>query len=463
MEIWIQELLTGQDSEALIGCAGQFTDVLAPRGSAKSTSLAMFLAWQIGRHTTARKPLKILYLSFTVDIAQAKSSAIRNIVESSRYRATFPTVRVLKNMRSDTRWGIDPDFAGIDRVGDEWFTLYCAGLKGGVTSKRSHLVVVDDPIKSPESIENPKIRRQMTNNWRSAVLPTMFDGGRAFCLGTRFHFDDIHSNTFTPQFGWKQVVLEAIQYDDNNEPRSYWPEMWPLEGLLKKKEEDSLVFAYQYMNRVPRSSELALSPELIVKGRLKDDYDRIGVGIDLSSGVRERNDWTVFTLGGIDKGTVYVIDYHRMRAMGNLEKLEALFGMLAEWNLLETNYEGLFYPTSNPVDLWIEAISYQASLKGDFERLKKEQALYNLYAHAVTGKEMVGDKLARLRGIIGLFQSKRIVFNEFLKFDVMVDELLNFGATAHDDCVDSLVHLVRGLVRRGKLDVVYPGEEEEVA
>ncbi|WP_338442338.1 hypothetical protein VZG28_05035 [Synechococcus elongatus IITB4] len=465
MDIWIDELFTGVDSEVLLGCAGPPTDILAPRGAAKSTSLGMGLAWLIGLHAEAGRPLKILYLSFTVEIAQAKSAAIKAIVESSRYREVFPMVRILKNMRSDTRWGIDPDFAGIHRVGEEWFTIYCAGLKGGITSKRSHLVVVDDPIKNPESIENPKIRQQMRKNWFSAVLPTMFTGARAFCLGTRFHYDDIHANTFIPKHGWKQIVLEAILYDDNNQPYSYWEEMWPIADLLQKKEDDEQVFAYQYQNRTPRSSELSLGPELIVKGVVAEDYDRIGIGVDLSSKTKERNDWTVFMLGGIDKGVVNVIDYHRMRSMGNVEKLTALCEMLADWNLLlrqDVHGKQQFFPTSNEVDLWIETVAYQASFKGDFQDiLVREQGLWNLHPHEVIGSAMPGDKLSRLRGIMGLFQTKRIIWNKYIDWSVPVDEVLNFGATAFDDCVDALVMLAKGLTKRGPIDIVRQGEPIE--
>ncbi len=54
----------------------------------------------------------------------------------------------------------------------------------------------------------------------------------------------------------------------------------------------------------------------------------------------ERNDWTVFTLAGRVDDKVYIIDYRRMRSMGNLDKIEALCELLVEWNLLEVNERG---------------------------------------------------------------------------------------------------------------------------
>jgi hypothetical protein len=80
-----------------------------------------------------------------------------------------------------------------------------------VTSKRSHLVIIDDAIKSSADISNPDIRKQMQENWNAVIAPTMFEGGRAICLGTRFRHDDIHATTFNKQNNWMQIVLSAIE------------------------------------------------------------------------------------------------------------------------------------------------------------------------------------------------------------------------------------------------------------
>ena len=181
---------------------------------------------------------------------------------------------------------------------------------------------------------------------------------------------------------------------------------------------------------------------------MPDDYDVIGVGIDLSAGMSERNDWTVFTLAGRKDDKVYVIDYKRMRSMGNLEKIEALCELLVEWNLLSTNDDGQYFQTDSPVVIWPEVVAYQKSFEGDLKRiLFNEWQLYNLSVSPVKGFR--GDKLARLRGIIGLFQGKKIIFNKYRDFTCMVDEVCNFGHSPHDDCADSLNIVVQGLMKRG--------------
>ena len=448
MKEWHKAFLTGESNEHLLDIAGPNTCLLSPRGSAKSTVIGLLVAWLIGRHATAKKLLRTLYVSYNVDVSRNKSAAIKNLIMNKEYQEIFPTVRLSKTRTSDELWSIDFDFAEIDIRGEDAFTVACAGLKGTITSKRSSLIIVDDAIKSAAAIANPDIRREMETNWNNVIVPTMFQGARAIALGTRFHFDDLFTTTFCAKRGWKVITQGALHYTDDGTPKSYWPSMWSAKYLLKLQGEDRIAFSYQYLNQPVKTTELGLSPELFVRGEVPDDYDMIGVGIDLSAGMSERNDWTVFTLAGRVGDKVYIIDYRRMRSMGNIEKIEALCEILMEWNLLSMNDEGQYFQTDSPVVIWPEVVAYQKSFEGDLKRvLFNEWQLYNLSVSPVKGFR--GDKLARLRGIIGLFQGKKIIFNKYRDFSYMIDEVINFGHAPHDDCADSLNIVVQGLMKRG--------------
>ena len=250
---WHKYLCTGDDSECLIGIGGPNIDILAPRGSAKSTILGLYTAWSIGIHALAKKPLKILYISYTVDVARPKSAAIKRIIEESKtYKEIFPTVKIAKGINSNEYWSIDWKFAGIKSTGEEEFTVCCAGLKGAVTSKRSHLCIIDDAIKSADDIKNRDIRQAMEDNWNSVIVPTMFEGGRAICLGTRFRHDDIHNSTFIPANDWVQIIQSAITVDDNGDEISYWPDMWSLDYLRDRRRQALLLLAFSIRTRSSR-------------------------------------------------------------------------------------------------------------------------------------------------------------------------------------------------------------------
>lgn len=452
---WHRHFVTNEDSSCLIKIAGPNVDLLAPRGSAKSTVLGLLTAWAIGVHTQAKLPLQILYLSYTVDIARSKSATIKRIIESKRYQEVFPTVRLMKNVTSNEYWSIDHKFAGIDTTGDEQFTLCAAGLKGSVTSKRSHLVMIDDAIKSAADISNPDIRKQMQENWNAVIAPTMFEGARAICLGTRFRHDDIHATTFNEQNNWTQIVLSAISNNPKTgEEESYWPEMWSLDYLKEKKRQAPIAFSFQYMNQIIRQNELSLAPELIVKAEISTEFDTLGVGVDLSAGTKEKNDYTVMILGGRIDDRIHIIDYRRIRVMGNLEKLDAMKELLNDWSVIGRDDNGHYFPTYSTCDIWSEAVQYQASLEADFKRVcLNNEGLYNLIWHPVKGFR--ADKLARFRGIMGMFEDRKIIFNRYRNFTNLFEELTNFGVSSHDDCVDALVWLVTGLSRKGQLQLDY--------
>jgi len=430
-------------------------DYIVSHNSAKSTTLGLFTAWAIGVHTTAKLPLQILYLSYTVEIARPKSAAIKRIIESRKYQEVFPAVRLLKNVTSNEYWSVDHKFAGIESIGDEMFTLCAAGLKGSVTSKRSHLCLIDDCIKSATDIANPDIRKAMQDNWNAVISPTMFEGGRAICLGTRFRHDDIHATTFNEQNNWRQIVLSAIQQDPKTgDELSYWPEMWSLEYLKEKKRTAPIAFSFQYMNQIVRQGELSLAPELIVKAEIATEFDSLGIGVDLSAGIKEKNDYTVMVLGGRIDDRIHIIDYRRIRAMGNLEKLDEMKELLNDWSIIGKDDNGNYFPTFSTCDVWSEAVQYQASLEADFKRIcLNDEGLHNLIWHPVKGFR--ADKLARFRGIIGMFEERKIIFNRFRNFTNLFEELTNFGVSSHDDCVDALVWLVNGLAKKGKLQFDY--------
>jgi hypothetical protein len=86
---WHKYLCTDENSECLIGIAGPNVDILAPRGSAKSTVLGLFTAWAIGIHALHKKPLKILYISYTVDVARPKVQLLNESLKKAKFTEKF--------------------------------------------------------------------------------------------------------------------------------------------------------------------------------------------------------------------------------------------------------------------------------------------------------------------------------------------------------------------------------------
>jgi hypothetical protein len=420
-------------------------DGLVSCNSAKSTVLGLLLAWAIGRHAMVGRLLRILYVSYSLPVSRGKSATIKNTIQSKAYQEVFPMVALSKDATSNELWSIDYHKADIDVVGEDAFTVAATGILGSIASKRANLVCPDDLIKSRNAIKKLETRQEMEKNWLEVIEPTMFEGSRVFSLGTRFHSGDIFGTTFTEEHGWQVLRQKALLYDEDGTPRSYWPERFTTEFLLKKQLKNEFIFSYQFQNEAIQSNEAGMSEGLIVKGEVPDQYDELAVSIDLSAGMSERNDFTVMTLAGIADDVCYLIDFRRLKAVGNIEKLNALCELLWEWNVLGRAGDD-FTPTSSDVVIVPEQGAYQNSFKGDFESvLLGERGLYNLNVRGIPNS---GDKMTHLRAAVGLMQRRKIVFNRFRRWDVYTNEILHFGYTDHDDCVDGLTLLTRHWRRR---------------
>lgn len=460
---WHSVLDTGQDSKFLPLIAGPNTLILAPRGSSKSTFLAEFVAWVLGRCTSPeiRYALKILYISFNQDVANGKSEQIKAIIETTRYQEVFPWVRPHKKRWNATLWDIDRKAAGLTTT-DEQYTLATAGLSGTVTSRRSHLMVFDDLIKRPKDIENPAIRETMRSNFSNVIRPTLMDGGRMLCLGTRMRLDDIYATTFTEQMNWKVIEEQAILVDERGKERSYCPELVSLPWLQEARETDPDAFLLQYQNKIPPSMDTRFKHEWMHHGPPPRRFDEICLAADLSASQKETADYTVMGLIGRIKDTFCVIDMVRGRWSGNIEKFDMLLFLLIENGLLETSLDYDLDLTGKPkwernpergdfwlprgghyINIYADANSYQLSFQGDCETTIERLGLYFLTPWPIKAKP--GDKLTKYRSMTGVFQRGKVFFNKYKSLGRIIYELENAGATDHDDCADMMYFGLTGL------------------
>jgi hypothetical protein len=465
MVTWSEKWATGRSNNLLNKIAGPNTSILAPRGSAKSTRVAYFVAWVIG-HNPA---IPIIYLSYKSDIAASRSRVVKRIIESPKYQEVFPHIKPNKTRWGVSEWEIDKQFAGVSSL-EQDYTFYAVGIDGGIVSKRSWLIVVDDAIKNRQSIENPDVREKISNNWRDAALPTLVPGGRLISIGTRFRPDDIHVSDFNEQNGWECYEQEAIITGPDGQEHSYWEERFPyrtqivnehgdeIKGLSELREQDPISFSFQYQNKIVHQSNISINPEWIVyTDVLPREPHKLGLGLDLSAGARERNDFTAMVLGATEKvqdlrkkakDRLTILDAARGHWPGNLDKIDKILELCVEWEILfETGEEDAPYRPNEDMGLTVfaEAVQYQVSFQHDWKRIiEQKYKLWNLHCKPVKVK---GDKDMRLKSITGVFQDGLILFNEYRDMSALVRELVNHGACENDDLEDAFVHLVRGMVK----------------
>lgn len=120
-------------------------------------------------------------------------------------------------------------------------------VDGGITGEPvDGAAFIDDPYKNRKEANSVSRREVVDDTYRSAIEPRVHPGGSIFVLATRWHPDDL-TGTLEAE-GWDYINLQAIAEgvandngviaDDPNERQlgeALFPEMWPVEALLKKR------------------------------------------------------------------------------------------------------------------------------------------------------------------------------------------------------------------------------------
>lgn len=431
---WFPHLRTGLDSECLKYYAGENTDLLAPRGSAKSTWAAIMAADIIGHNPH----VQMLYLSHLRAIALRQSRIVKRIIESPRYREIFPHIRPGARW-ADTDWEIDKSWAGVSSF-DSDATFAAAGITGSIVGMRTHVIIGDDLIKSSAAIANENVREKIVYNFFEVVQPTLVPGGRMIDIGTLFRRDDIHSS-FREE-GWNIVQTSAIIKDADGTERPYW-DRYKLEMLQKLRDRKPIIFTYQFQNQLPPDDEdVIIKPEWIKYEAIDETwkFDRIAVGCDLAASEDNKGDWTVFVVAGVlinestNQREYKMLDFIKTRVVGNLEKLEILRDIRSKWGTRA--YSIIFVPETN---------AYQRSMLGDFKRIFVDQ--WQLDDMRVKATPSRGDKHERLNGISGIFDNDLVRFNEAVGWRDVVSQL-TFQELDHDDCADATEKALSFLQRR---------------
>lgn len=424
---WLNAIVTNANSTALELVAGSNLRIAAPRGAAKTTWISIAIAWIIGHNPGIR----VILVSFSEDIALSISVAIKQLIESEAYREVFPHIFPSRRW-SNGAWFIDRPLAGFNQILKDP-TVLAVGAMGGIASRRSDLIVLEDPIKSSDAIANPIIRAGMVRWWGEVLRPTLVPGGRALVSCTRYRVDDIHGTTFTPKNNWQVITQRAI-IDTPVDEISYWQEYVTLEELRRIREENPITFASQYQNEPLCEENLIVKPEWVIRGSVPDKFDAIAIGVDLAASKRESADYTALVLVGKRGKNYYVIDMRRGRWTIYETAIE-IFKLFREWN-----------PTTRDLTVQIESVAYQAAFKPEFKRLALEEGL------SIRCEDVIprGDKEQRLRGVTGLLEQLLVIFNESRSLGILIEELLQFGMSSHDDAADSFVHALTKLFKARK-------------
>ncbi|MFC1552927.1 hypothetical protein ACFL6P_10245 [Candidatus Latescibacterota bacterium] len=313
-------------------------------------------------------------------------------------------------------------------------TIICGGTGKRIVGRRADIIIVDDPLND-ENTDNERQRKKTLRWFMKTLTPIVNpDTGRIIVIGTRKHPNDLHRELGNnPRY--KQYVFRAIGKDDKS---VLWPERWPIERLLREKEEiGAVVFAQEYQNE-PISEEISyFRREWIERcynfgSSLREYYTGskpVFTGWDLSLITdRERaeekdSDYTVgITLELGDDGTRNILDIYRERGITPSQIIEVITSKAARFN---------------PTLITIENNLFQCLY---------EQQLISTTDLPIVGHTTGREKMDVFKGVPSLsvmFENGkyRLPRGDELSVeltDILTNELVGLGIETHDDTVMAL-------------------------
>lgn len=433
-----------------------------------SSYLGQWIAYQLGHHVAPwnKIPLKILGVSYDLTTAAQRSRQVRAIIRSPQYQSIFPWVRPSKSKWNEREWSLDFDWAGLSTT-EEQYTYVCAGISGAINSRRCHIALLDDLIKSPDQIKAHSVRELMISNWENVIQYTMYDGARAVCLGTLMSPNDIYTSTFTEIKGWNVRRQRALLEDENGNEYSYWEPKdefspgTPIVRLQSERSEKPESFSLQRQNELIEISETSIDIANIVQSPIPMRVESLIMGVDLSAGTKESNDYTAFVLGAYADDRYWIIDAWEDRTMGNIAKLDAIVEI---WNLWKDRLpQNVEYVNGEYVDvpryglnIYFDKSAYGLSFEGDYkDHIENTLKIRDWQCVGIAAGHR-GSKLERLRKHSSVFEKKQIRFNPFSRkmndgrepLGRLIEQITKFGRTSHDDLADALELCLTGLRSR---------------
>ena len=352
------------------------------------------------------------------------SRKVRQLLREPTYKTAFET-------------RLDPD----SQSAEAWLTTagggyVAAGVGGGITGKGAHVLVIDDPIKNREDSESENNRAANWDWYTSTAYTRLAPGGGILVILTRWHDDDLAGRLLkaTEEGGdvWEVVRYPAVAEEDEpyrKQGEALHAERYSLDALgqIRNAVGPRDWSALYQQNPVSDDGEY-FTRDMIQYYNVEDinfDEMRYYCAWDLAIGKRDRNDYTVGMVVGVnERDELYIMDVVRGRYDG-FEIVERILDLYEEWK---------------PSMVGIEKGHIEMALGPFLEKRIRERGLYEMYVKDLkTGRR---DKEARARAIQGRMQQGMVFFPRDAMFTgSMVAELLRFPSGIHDDQVDALAWL----------------------
>jgi predicted phage terminase large subunit-like protein len=334
--------------------------------------------------------------------------------------------------------------------------------------KRPDLILCDD-LEGDEQVLS-KDRREKFRRWfYAALLPCRSQHGIVRIVGTILHLDSLLNRLMPPDYDGDYTVVEplkvyskrkkvewrSVRYRAHSEDYSQilWKDRYTAEFFQDKKEDYTKqgipeVYAQEFLNYpvdestayFKRTDFVEIPRYTLEAIRHKEKKLVYYAAVDFAISTKERSDYTVIAIGGIDSdGIMNIIDIRR----GRWDALEIVDEMFAVQKKYDPHY---FVTEKGAIEKAIGAI------------LRREQISRQTYMNLMP-MTPTKDKQSRARSFQARFKAGGVKFDKGASwYNELEEEMVRFPKARHDDQVDALSWL--GLVVDQVHEADSPEEEE---
>lgn len=315
-------------------------------------------------------------------------------------------------------------------------TGYGAGIRNG--KGFTGALIIDDANK-PDDIYHTTLRNKVIRYFAGTLLSRLNNSNVPIInIQQRLHLEDL-SGILQSKYNF--VTLKRPLIDENGVcqlPSQY------SEERIKELQVDNYVFTSQY-----QQEPIVLGGQVIKRdwfgyysSNEKYSYSRIIIAADTAISAKEHADYSCFLVGGVT-------------AQNKLHILEMVHG---RWEYPELKQQAI-----NVFNRWqLDKRSTSASSLCIEDRASGQQLLQDFKKAGLPVKpiEVTKDKLSRVEEVLDYIASGQVLLPDNASYSlnpVFLAECEAFTrdmAHAHDDIVDTLVHLINNTIARRQVSIL---------
>lgn len=206
--------------------------IFAPPGSAKSSYASVVTpAWCLSKWPRYR----IILASYAAKIAEKQSRKARALCRQARHVAIWPDRPILAlDQKAVNQWALS-----------NHSEFMAAGILAGITGNRANGFILDDLIAGREAADSEAIREKTYDEYLDSVTTRLLPGGWIILITTRWHPDGVEGRILPEEYAgqsgrvlcrdgqtWTVLNMPAkAEHPDDplgREPGKYlWPEWFP--------------------------------------------------------------------------------------------------------------------------------------------------------------------------------------------------------------------------------------------